>query len=204
MANDRDEVERLIEELRLIGCHSNGDARCTCGIGMDAADTIAALREKLEAAERNNARWQNNSRETWEAMQAMRNSINEHVPMPSVESDLLQGPENSIFCAAVAEAVVAALTEARAGQAANWLAGRDAAADKCRENSMSSMAGEKAIRALTPPADLTAALDEHDRRVRDAALEGAARVDAEHNGRTDLAHRIRALMGEPGQGGEAT
>jgi len=47
-------------------------------------------------------------------MCAMRNSINEHLPMPSLESDLLQGPEDSIFCAAVAEAVVSALTVARA------------------------------------------------------------------------------------------
>lgn len=39
----------LLDELRLIGCHSNGDARCTCGIGQDAADEIERLRAALTA-----------------------------------------------------------------------------------------------------------------------------------------------------------
>ena len=72
----------------------------------EAAAHITALTEQ-------NQTWQRNSRETFDAMVAMRNSINEHLPMPSLESDLLQGPENSVFCAAVADAVVqhvAALT----------------------------------------------------------------------------------------------
>lgn len=73
--------------------------------------TIAAIeraayeRGKAEA----DALWSRNSRETFEAMCAMRDAINEHVPMPSLESDLLQGPEASVFCAAVAEAVVKAI-----------------------------------------------------------------------------------------------
>ena len=50
--------------------------------------------------------WRKNSRETFEAMCAMRDSINEHIPMPSLESDLLNGPESSVFCAAVAKAVI--------------------------------------------------------------------------------------------------
>lgn len=70
------------------------------------------LELSLQKAE-NEAR-RRNMRETFDAMCAMRNSINEHLPMPSLESDLLQGPEDSIFCAAVAEAVVSALTVARA------------------------------------------------------------------------------------------
>lgn len=60
------------------------------------------------------AAWKRMHRDTWEAMNAMRNSINEHVPMPSVESDLLQGPENGVFCAVVAEAVIAEVTRLRA------------------------------------------------------------------------------------------
>ena len=52
-------------------------------------------------------------RDTFDAMCAMRNSINEHVPMPSLESDLLQGPENSVFCATVAEAVINEVTRLR-------------------------------------------------------------------------------------------
>lgn len=47
-----------------------------------------------------------NRTDTWSAMVAMRDTINEHIPMPSLESDLLSGPENSVFCEAVAEAVV--------------------------------------------------------------------------------------------------
>lgn len=59
------------------------------------------------------AAWQINARETFDAMVTMRNAINEHIPMPSLESDLLSGPENSVFCAAVAEAVVGAVRELR-------------------------------------------------------------------------------------------
>jgi hypothetical protein len=57
---DTDTLAGLREELRLIGCHQNGDARCTCSIGADALDAIDALRaqaakdkariERLEAA----------------------------------------------------------------------------------------------------------------------------------------------------------
>lgn len=41
---DTDTLAGLREELRLIGCHQNGDARCTCSIGADALDAIDALR----------------------------------------------------------------------------------------------------------------------------------------------------------------
>ena len=50
--------------------------------------------------------WRQNGMETWEAMQTMRNDINEHIHIPSLESDLLHGPENSVFCAIVAAAVI--------------------------------------------------------------------------------------------------
>jgi hypothetical protein len=50
--------------------------------------------------------WRSNSSETWSAMTAMRNDINEVVPLPSLESDLLNGPLNSVFCYEVAFAVV--------------------------------------------------------------------------------------------------
>ncbi len=53
-------------------------------------------------------------RETFDAMCAMRDAINEFIPMPSLESDLLQGPENSVFCATVAEAVIAEIRRLRA------------------------------------------------------------------------------------------
>lgn len=55
-------------------------------------------------------------RDTFDAMCAMRDSINEYIPMPSLESDLLQGPENSVFCATVAEAVIAEVRRLRASK----------------------------------------------------------------------------------------
>lgn len=70
---------------------------------LQGATEIARLTAERDAFRRN-------LRDTFDAMCAMRNSINEYLPMPSIESDLLQGPENSIFCAAVAEAVVSTLT----------------------------------------------------------------------------------------------
>lgn len=59
-----------------------------------------------------------NMRDTWEAMQAMRDAINEHMPLPSIESDLMQGPENSVFCEVVATAVIGELATLRASEAA--------------------------------------------------------------------------------------
>jgi hypothetical protein len=44
MPTDTDTLAGLREELRLIGCHQNGDARCTCAIGADALDAIDAIR----------------------------------------------------------------------------------------------------------------------------------------------------------------
>lgn len=40
----------LREELRLIGCHANGDARCTCAIGQDALALIDAQADALRLA----------------------------------------------------------------------------------------------------------------------------------------------------------
>lgn len=43
----RNNMDSLIEELRLIGCRENGEARCTCGIGQEAADYMGQMREYL-------------------------------------------------------------------------------------------------------------------------------------------------------------
>jgi len=75
-------------------------------IMQEAAARLSALTAQSET-------WRRNSRETFDAMCAMRNSINEHLPLPSLESDLLQGPGNSVFCAAVAEAVVSKVSRLR-------------------------------------------------------------------------------------------
>lgn len=47
-----------------------------------------------------------NLAEAWQALSAMRDTINEHIPLPSSESDLLTGPEFSVSCEAVATAIV--------------------------------------------------------------------------------------------------
>lgn len=120
-----------------------------------------------------NAAWQRNSRNTFDALCAMRNSINEILPMPSLESDLLQGPENSVFCAAVATAVtehVGCLTAERDAIAA---AAFEEAAQDCEdwadlECAPSLELIRNSIRALSP-ADAKAALD---RMLRDAKAEG--------------------------------
>lgn len=67
---------------------------------------INSMQERIRTVVRENRTWQANSRATWEAMVSMRNAINEYVTMPSIEGDLLQGPENSVFCEAVAAAVI--------------------------------------------------------------------------------------------------
>ena len=41
-----DKARELVDELRLIGCHANGDARCTCVIGQEAADALEAQAEE--------------------------------------------------------------------------------------------------------------------------------------------------------------
>ena len=57
---------------------------------------------------------QSQLRTTFEAMVAMRNDINEHVPLPSLESDLAHGPSNAVFCEVVARAVIAEIVRLRA------------------------------------------------------------------------------------------
>ena len=106
-------------ERVMVSWSAKGRAVVSGPISAGVIHTIGAtayIRADLAALTEQNQTWQRNSRETFDAMVAMRNSINEHLPMPSLESDLLQGPENSVFCAAVADAVVqhvAALTAKR-------------------------------------------------------------------------------------------
>lgn len=76
-------------------------------------DPLSAPRQAAEALRRlahANATYQQNAADTWAAMSAMRDTINEVIPMPSAESDLSQGPEASVFCATVAACVVAGVT----------------------------------------------------------------------------------------------
>ena len=89
-----------------------------CVVPQDDADTeyirrdpavLAALPEVQALIAGACDRFRGNLRETFDAMCAMRDAINEHIPMPSLESDLLHGPENSVFCATVAESIIDAI-----------------------------------------------------------------------------------------------
>jgi hypothetical protein len=83
-------------------------------IGADGCTSQEAARAIIAMVQAESAVRVKPDRETFDAMCAMRNSINEHIPMPSIEGDLLQGPENSVFCATLAEAVIAEVTRLRA------------------------------------------------------------------------------------------
>lgn len=73
------------------------------------AEYVAAEKARADAAEANCERWRLNSIANYAAFTAMRNTINEVVPMQSAEADLLRGPEQSVACAAIASAVVATI-----------------------------------------------------------------------------------------------
>lgn len=82
---------------------ASGDARITL-------DVVNAIDDHIQRLEKTIERQRQNARETWEAMVAFRNTLNEYVaPMPSLESDLLQGPEASVFFVAMARAIRKAL-----------------------------------------------------------------------------------------------
>lgn len=102
----------------------------------DIANLTASLAGEVEARvvelSKVNAVWQTNCRETFEAMCAMRDSINEHIQMPSLESDLLQGPGTSVFCATVAEAVIGRVSAAEARALAAEAAALERAVVACK------------------------------------------------------------------------
>jgi hypothetical protein len=81
----------------------------TAHIAKCLPDTIRALATEVLESRAAEERWRSNSRETFDAMVAMRNDINEHIPLPSIESDLARGPGNDVFCAEVAQGVVTTL-----------------------------------------------------------------------------------------------
>ena len=71
-------ADDLKEELRLIRCYANGDARCTCNIGQDAADRI----ERLEAALSEMTRRRDEWRKKAEGFDAVRLALREKVGTP--------------------------------------------------------------------------------------------------------------------------
>ena len=76
------------------------------------ADLAAAVAAK-EKVERDRDCFQRMTRAHWEALCAMRNSINEYIPMPSTDSGPLFSPEDGPIYADIAERVVAEIKESR-------------------------------------------------------------------------------------------
>lgn len=65
------------------------------------------LRDKIAELEAKLAHGMGNWRDTWEAFCAMRDTINEHIPLPSLEGDMrTEGPSDTGLYASVAKAVV--------------------------------------------------------------------------------------------------
>jgi hypothetical protein len=69
-------------------------------------DLVPVIARAILAERSRHVALQQNLRDAFDALCAMRNSINEHIPMPSLESDLLHGPETTVFCSVVAETVI--------------------------------------------------------------------------------------------------
>ncbi len=75
---------------------------------------IARLTAERDAAILAKDCFQRMTRAHWEALCAMRNSINEYIPMPNTDSGPLFSPEDGPIYADIAERVIADLTESRA------------------------------------------------------------------------------------------
>jgi len=97
---------------------------------------IARLTAERDDAIRAKDCFQRMTRAHWEALCAMRNSINEYIQMPNTDSGPLFSPEDGPIYADIAERVIADLTESRAyalaleqelGDRARLTAERDAA-----------------------------------------------------------------------------
>lgn len=98
---------------------SRSDSAPRTVMGQTAADAekdarIARLTADRDAAILAKDCFQRMTRAHWEALCAMRNSINEFIPMPNTDSGPLFSPEDGPIYANIAERVIADLTESRA------------------------------------------------------------------------------------------
>jgi hypothetical protein len=100
-------VERLAKDLDHTG---ELDMLYRCEI----ADTLRAMSARVVELERNKNCFQRMTRAHWEALCAMRNSINEYIPMPNTDSGPLFSPEDGPIYADISERVIADLKESRA------------------------------------------------------------------------------------------
>lgn len=73
---------------------------------------VIELESEIERLRLDNERRQKNGRDHFAALCAMRNDLNAMLPIQHLEADLRDGPETSVFCAVVVEAVRTALATA--------------------------------------------------------------------------------------------
>lgn len=145
------------------------------------APLVLAMCKRITAERETKKLVQQNARDTYSALCAMRNDINEHIPLPSEEADLLQGPEASVFCSTVAQAVIGAITAERE---------RAEKADESRRLTVTVMsehhdraqvaliAARQQIAALREAlGEVTRAEASDARRLRDAVVEARQRLE---------------------------
>jgi hypothetical protein len=114
-------------------------------------DTIARLTAEIEEAQRAKDCFQRMTRAHWEALCAMRNSINEYIPMPNTDSGPLFSPEDGPIYADIAERVVADIKESREYALAleQELKGRAEKAERERDAALALRPSPDALQAVT-------------------------------------------------------
>jgi len=108
---------------------------------------VARLTAERDSAIRAKDCFQRMTRAHWEALCAMRNSINEYIPMPNTDSGPLLSPEDGPIYARIAERVIADLAEIRAYALALEQELRDRA-EKAEAESDAAMAGAVKVKPL--------------------------------------------------------
>jgi len=144
---------------------------------------VARLTAERDDAIRAKDCFQRMTRAHWEALCAMRNSINEYIQMPNTDSGPLFSPEDGPIYADIAERVIADLTESRAyalaleqelRDRARLTAERDAARETLRMFKSWDFIGD--LQDLSVRLEQYKARAEKAEAERDAALAGAVKV----------------------------
>ena len=111
---------------------------------------VASLTAERDDATRAKDCFQRMTRAHWEALCAMRNSINEYIPMPNTDSGPLFSPEDGPIYADIAERVIADLAESRAYALALEQELRDRA-EKAEAERDAALAGAVKVKPLVWP-----------------------------------------------------
>ena len=120
------------------------DLRARCA---DHEAEVARLTAERDSATRAKDCFQRMTRAHWEALCAMRNSINEYIQMPNTDSGPLFSPEDGPIYADIAERVIADLAESRAYALALEQELRDRA-EKAEADRDAALAGAVKVKPL--------------------------------------------------------